>query len=74
METAKQIADLYFPDNKRLANDLERDILNHVEHHLKQYEQKTVSSVVGCIHQWNFTTTTSGYCIKCGLIFGHNPS
>lgn len=40
METAKQIADLYFPDNQKLANDLERDILKYLEYHLKKHEQR----------------------------------
>lgn len=46
METAKQIADLYFPDNKKLAGDLERDILKYLEDHLKKHEQRKNDDVL----------------------------
>ncbi len=71
MDTAKEIADAYFPSDDMSASNLELDILRYLEFHIKAERQRLINPET-CNHVF-FYDTNSGMqtiretCAKCGV-------
>jgi len=72
METAKQIADKYFPHDFVENFNLESDILRYLEHYAKKWG--TGVTVIECDHFWtrdSGITSAVEHCMKCGITKPH---